>query len=135
MVLVYLIVAIGLINTGTDPRLVLMIVIPLGIFLAFNALITLFISNNINDGEPKSVLPKKKKKNKEEAPRVVKSKYHIGQRIKLVDYITIEGHTFSKDATGTIIKENTYGIYMVEFDEERGKKYPVEEKYIKSLSD
>ena len=113
--------------------------IPLAVVFVINGVAFLYLSNlnsRLNNleiwftqkgGKPKHA--------KEVKPPVFNSTYSVGQMVMLKNYLTIDDHTFRKNASGKIIKVVDREIYKVLFDEDPTKTYIIQESQLKELSD
>ena len=145
--LTFLILPLALLNFATAiVAIVVAIVlkdqpwlIPLGAVFVVNGIAFLYISNlskRLNGLEmwfaQKSGKPKHAKEVK---PPVFNSAYSVGQMVMLKNYLTIDDHTFRKNASGKIIKVVDREIYKVLFDEDPTKTYIIQESQLRELSD
>lgn len=113
--------------------------IPLAVVFVINGIVFLHINslnNRLNNLEIWFAQKSGKSKHvKEVKPPVFNSTYSVGQMVMLKNYLTIDDHTFRKNASGKIIKVVDREIYKVLFDEDSTKTYIVQESQLKEFSD
>ena len=113
--------------------------IPLAVVFVINGIVFLHINslnNRLSNLEIWFAQKSGKSKHvKEVKPPVFNSTYSVGQMVMLKNYLTIDDHTFRKNASGKIIKVVDREIYKVLFDEDSTKTYIVQESQLKEFSD
>ena len=113
--------------------------IPLAVVFVINGIVFLHINslnNRLNNLEIWFAQKSGKSKHvKEVKLPVFNSTYSVGQMVMLKNYLTIDDHTFRKNASGKIIKVVDREIYKVLFDEDSTKTYIVQESQLKEFSD
>lgn len=113
--------------------------IPLAVVFVINGVAFLYLSNlnsRLNNLEIWFTQKGGKARHtKEVKPPVFNSTYSVGQMVMLKNYLTIDDHTFRKNASGKIIKVVDREIYKVLFDEDSTKTYIVQESQLKEFSD
>ena len=112
--------------------------IPLAVVFVINGVAFLYISSLNNRLNELEIWFKQKsgnaKRTKEVKPPVFHSTFSVGQPVMLKNFLTIDDHTFRKNASGKIVKVLNREVYSVLFDEDPSKAYVIQEKQLKEYS-